>query len=78
MAKRNPGTPHRYIEGNSERTHQQIETYLGKKALHDTWEKCASSNHQIKNHAYLLKLRAKIRNVKAYIDHRAGPDADLE
>lgn len=76
MKKRSPGPPHRHIEGNAERTQQQIDTYLGKKALHDTWEKC-SDNHKIRNHSYLLKLRARIRNVKAYIDHRAGVDADF-
>lgn len=74
---RNPGHPHRYVEGNAARTQEQIETYLGKKALHDTWEKHASVNLQARNHNYLLKLRARIRNVKNYIEHRAGPDSDL-
>jgi hypothetical protein len=77
MKKRNPGTPHRYVEGNAEKTQEQINTYLGKKALHETWEKFASDNHQARNHNYLTKLRARIRNVKAYIEHRAGPDSDL-
>jgi hypothetical protein len=73
---RNPGTPHRHIEGNAERTMARVNQYRGKLDLLATWEK-APMAMQCRNHDYVLKLRARVRNVRNYVLHRAGPDADL-
>jgi hypothetical protein len=76
MAKRNPGTPHRYVEGNAERTQERIEQYHALNALLQTWES-TPEKVQVRNHDYIIKLRARVRNVRAYIEHRACPASDL-
>lgn len=76
--RRNPTAPQRdRTEKNERRTQERIEQYHGKLALHETWEKCASAELQSREHEYILSLRRQIRNVKNYILHRAGPDAEI-
>jgi hypothetical protein len=74
--RRNPGTPHRYVEGNAERTQERIAQYHGLEDLLRTWE-ARPGKVQSRNHDYIQKLRARIRNVKNYIQHRACPASDL-
>lgn len=76
MPSRNPNHPHRHIEGNSEKTRLRVEQYYGKVAILNTWES-QSDEVQSRNHAYIIRLRAEIRQIRSYVLHRAGPDADV-
>jgi hypothetical protein len=76
MKKRNPGTPHRYVGGNAEKTRARKEQYYGIEALLQTWESRPMAM-QCRNHAYILSLRARVRKVRNCLEHRAGPDADI-
>lgn len=77
MSNRNPNKPLRSIAGNAERTQARVEQYRGLADLEATWN-AAPMAMQCRNHAYILKLRARVRLVKNYVLHRAGPDADLD
>lgn len=74
--RRNPMPPQRRTEANARRTEQRIQQYMGKVALLESWES-QSDQVQADNHAYIIGLRATVRNVKNYLLHRAGPDAML-
>lgn len=52
------------------------EQYYGLAGLLETWEK-ESREVQIREHDYLLALRAKLRSVKNRITHRADPHANV-
>jgi len=54
-------------------TSARIEQYKALNDLLQTWEK-EPSEVQIKNHGYILKLRARVRNVRNYINHRKDAD----
>lgn len=56
------------------KTEQRLTEYNLLKALLTEWEE-APTEMQVENHDYLLKLRAKVRNHKAYLDHRNDPKA---
>lgn len=74
---RNPrADSQRRTEANARRTAERIDEYLTIKALRETWDKAPMAT-QCRNHAYILRLRARERNVRNYLAHRAGPDADL-
>ncbi len=70
MKTRNPGDPHRRTLANEKRTQNCIETYHGKVALLQSWE-AQPDSVQADNHAYIIELRATVRNVKNYLLHRA-------
>ena len=77
---RNPlSKSHRSTEANAKRTAERIDEYLTIKALRETWddERCTPMALQCKEHAYVLKLRARERNVRNYLSHRATPESDL-
>ena len=76
MPNRNLNKPHRQTEANERKTQVVIEKYHGKVALLKEWEEMPEE-FQIKNHAYILEQRAKIRVLKNMILHRAGPDAEI-
>jgi hypothetical protein len=73
---RNPVKSHRSTEANAKRTAKLIDEYLGVKDLRLTWD-AAPMATQCRNHSFILKLRARERKLKNYLDHRAGPDSDL-
>lgn len=73
---RNNNKPHRQTEANQQRTQRVIETYHGKVDLLRTWE-AQPAAVLIRNHADILRQRAKIRVLKNMILHRAGPDAEI-
>jgi len=74
---RNPlSKSHRSTEANALRTQKLIEEYRGVRDLRMTWD-AAPMAMQCRNHGSILKLRARERRLKNYLDHRAGPDADL-
>ncbi len=76
MPNRNPNKPHRFIEGNERKTQERIEQYHGKIALLATWDS-QPDEVQIRHHDYLLGLRKTVRQIKMYVLHRAGADAEL-
>jgi hypothetical protein len=59
-----------------ETTERRIERYYSLKALLDEWE-TQPDDVQIRNHAYILRLKAKVRQERAYIEHRNDPAAHL-
>jgi len=69
MKKRNPrADPQRRTESLTLRTQQLVETFHGKFALLSTWE---AESDAVQDHAYILKLRAKVRTLRNRIAHRA-------
>jgi hypothetical protein len=66
-------------EANEKRTDDRIDEYLTIKALLATWDddRYTPVEVQARNHAYVLRLRARERNVRNYLAHRAGPGSDL-
>lgn len=74
--KRNPVNPQRITAANQKRTQDRVSQYYGLIALLNTWE-AADDDMQIDNHEYILKLRARVRNVKNYLLHRSDRSADL-
>jgi exonuclease V gamma subunit len=77
---RNPlRSSQRQTELNEKRTAESIDEYLTIKALLATWDddRYTPGEVQARNHAYVLKLRARERNVRNYLAHRAGPGSDL-
>ena len=76
MRNRNPGKPQRYIEKNERKTQERIEQHLGICALLRTWEtQPAEVVHA--NHDYIIRLRARERNIRNYLLHRADARVDL-
>jgi hypothetical protein len=73
---RNPQATQRRTEANQRRTAERIDEYLGVQALLKTWES-QTDEVQANNHSYILELRRRERNVKNYLQHRSGPDADI-
>jgi hypothetical protein len=70
--RRNPQkNPHRDTPENQRRTEERVQQYYGKAALLATWETQPDSV-QIDNHDYLVQLRRNVRQVRAYILHRAA------
>jgi hypothetical protein len=67
---------HRQTEANERRTQERVEQYYGLEALIRTWD-LQPDEVQIKNHDYILKLRAKLRNVKNYVLHRSDAKAEI-
>lgn len=57
-------------ELSTEKRQEQLD---GKKDLLKTWEE-QLADKQARNHGYLLKLRARIRNINNYIIHRKDAD----
>lgn len=78
MKNRNPPkSPQRFRDAaNQKRTEERISQYYGKIALLNTWE-AQPEEIQIRHHDYLLELRKTVRQVKMYVLHRAGPDAEI-
>jgi hypothetical protein len=77
---RNPlRSSQRQTELNEKRTTERIDEYLTIKALLATWDDDRYTPVEVQaiNHAYVLKLRARERNVRNYLAHRAGPGSDL-
>ena len=58
------------------RTMDRIDQYHGKLALLQTWENL-SAERQEKDALYLLELRRRVRQIRNYIEHRAGAEADI-
>lgn len=76
MSKQLNPKSHRVTESNERRTQERIAQYYGKADLLKTWE-TQPEKVRMRNHAYILKLRARLRMVKNLVMHRASPDADL-
>lgn len=57
-------------------TEKRVEQYHALHALLSTWEK-QPNDVQIKNHDYLLGLRARVRNVRNYVIHRKDANATI-
>jgi hypothetical protein len=74
MKRRNPQDPQRRTAANARKTEKRVNQYLGKVALLDTWQ-TQPDEVQIAHHDYIIGLRATVRQVRAYLVHRAGPDA---
>jgi hypothetical protein len=75
MKQRHPKS-HRQTEANERRTQERVDQYYGLEALCQTWD-LQPDEVQIKNHDYILKLRAKLRNVKNYVLHRSDAKAEI-
>jgi hypothetical protein len=77
--RRNPSDPQRRTEANEQRTIARIDQYRGIQDLLRTWEdeKITPIEVQIRNHAYIIRLRARERNVKNYLLHRSDAKADV-
>jgi hypothetical protein len=73
---RNNPKSHRSTEANAKRTAELVNEYLGVRDLRMTWDE-APMAMQCRNHGSILKLRARERKLKNYLDHRATPDSDL-
>ena len=76
MKRRNPQAPQRHTRANERKTEIRIEQYYGKVALLNTWE-AQPSDVQLTNHDYIVQLRANVRQVRAYVLHRADPNANI-
>jgi hypothetical protein len=77
---RNPlKSSQRQTELNEKRTAERIDEYLTIKALLATWDddRYTPVEVQARNHAYVLRLRARERNVRNYLSHRATPNSNL-
>jgi len=75
--RRNPQkSPHRDTAANARKTEARFEQYRGKVSLLNTWE-TQPDEVQIEHHAYIIQLRANVRQVRNYLLHRAGSDAIL-
>lgn len=74
---RNPGKPQRYIESNERKTQERIEQHLGIMALLRTWD-LQPAEVQSRNHDYIIKLRARERNIRNYLLHRADARVNLD
>lgn len=74
MKLRNPGNPQRRTEANARRTQKVIETYQGKSDLLRTWELLADTPE---NHDTIISLRAKVRNLRNYLLHRADATVNI-
>lgn len=73
--RRNPqASPHRTSSWKG--TEECVWTYLGKKALQDTWEQ-TSDEIQAENHGYISQLRARVRMHRNLVLHRADPNANI-
>jgi len=70
MKRRNPSDPQRQTAANARKTEERVEQYRGLQALLDTWETTDDETH-IANHEYIIKLRARVRQVKNLLLHRA-------
>lgn len=68
--RRNPSNPQRLTAANQRRTQARIEQYHGLNDLLRTWE-LQPDEMQIKFHDDIIKLKARIRNVKNYLLHRS-------
>jgi hypothetical protein len=76
MTKRNPTAPQRRTEANARKTEERIKTYYGLKDLLAAWE-AQPDDVQIREHNYIIKLRAKVRMNQNLILHRASPEANI-
>ena len=76
MKRRNPSHPHRQTKAQAKLTAVRVEQFYGLVALLNTWEQ-QPDEVQIRNHAYIIGLRARVRQVRMYVLHRADPDADI-
>ena len=76
MKQKNPKS-HRQTEANDKKTLERIETYLGKSALQETWDRYASQELQIEEHDYILGLRKRVRENRNYVAHRNDPKAEI-
>ena len=72
---RNPKS-HRPSAANAARTQRRIESYYLLVALLATWE-LQPEEIQIKNHSYIIRLRAKVRTHRNYLQNRADPHSDI-
>lgn len=68
--RRNPTNPQRLTAANQRRTQARVDQYHGLVDLLRTWE-LQSDDIQIKFHDDIIKLKARIRNVKNYLLHRS-------
>lgn len=76
MKIRNNNKPHRQTQANQERTARVLDAYAKKRLLLECWEAMPDSV-QIKEHDYILGLRARLRTLKQMILHRADPNASI-
>ena len=76
MKLRNNNT-HRNTHANERKTYQRVEQYYGLAALLNTWE-TQPDEIQIREHDYIIHLRARVRTVRNYLLHRATPEARIE
>ncbi len=77
MTLRNPkNNIQRRTEANAKRTAERIDEYLGVRDLLQTWDQQPMAV-QCRNHDYILKLRARERNVRNYLAHRSDKNADI-
>lgn len=76
MPRRNPQDPKRFLEINQRKTQQRIEGYYLLEALLRTWE-LQPDEVQSDNHAYIIRLRAKLRNNKNYLLNRSDKQSDI-
>jgi hypothetical protein len=74
MKRRNPSDPQRRTAANARKTEERVSQYYGIKSLLDTWE-LQPEDVQIREHDYLIRLRAKLRTCRNLILHRADPSA---
>ena len=77
VKQRNPrADSHRRTEANAKRTERVRDAYYKKKLLLSCWEDMPMAT-QCREYDYILALRARVRNLKNYLLHRSGPDADV-
>jgi len=77
-----PRDPQRYTEANRARTIKRVERYYEKLALLQTWELAITGRLGARAERIALRtdvagLTKTVRQERAYLEHRAAPNADV-